>query len=307
MRRYLPLLALTLLATPALAQDYSSMQARMERLERDLSFMQRQVYQGGVADPNASNAMPVAAGGGAGTAGLQTQIMQMQEEMRRLRGDIEQAQYKAQQALDAQKKYQEDVDFRLQQLERQATAPAMNPTEPVPMTDPAPAPMPAPAPAPRTEGFDINAGSGNEDIKAPVSTYQPAGSASAETPRDSYNRSFKLLNEAKYADAAAGFDQFTKKYPKDALVPNAYYWMGESYYARRDYSAAAEGFRKGYESNPKGQKAADNLLKLSLSLANLKRLDEACIVLKQVSAQYGSSNKTTAAKADSEYKRLGCA
>lgn len=298
--RYIPLLLVTLFVTPAFAQDYSGMQSRLERLERDLTFLQRQVYQGGAAgDPNGA---PGATGGAA-----TTQIMQIQEELRALRGQIEQAEYKSQQVQSDFLKYREDVDFRLQQLERQAAAPVASAVPEPEAIEPV---AEAPRPVPKSTGFNINEGTGNAEQAAaqyePEAAVEPAKSG-YDTPRDHYNNAFKLLNDAKYAEAAAGFDSFTKKYPKDALTPNAYYWMGESYYARRDFKSAAEGFRMGYESNPKSQKAPDNLLKLSLSLANLKRMDEACIVLKQVSAQYATTHKTTAAKADSEYKRLGCA
>lgn len=300
--RRLSYLLLPLLACPAFAQDYSGTQSRLDRIERDLTFIQRQVYQGG--DPNA---IPGATSGGANSGALQTQLMQIQEEMRRLRGQVEQAEYRASQAESNLKRLQEDVDFRLQRLEQQAAAAAAVPA-PAPATDIPPAatePAPAPAPASRSEGFNVNEGSGSARYEPEAKAAAPA-SGSFSSPRDHYNHAYKLLNEAKYADAASSFAQFTKQYPDDALVPNAYYWMGESYYARRDFTQAAEGFRKGYEANPKSQKAADNLLKLSLSLANLKRQDEACIVLKQVSAQY-AAQKATASKAENEYKRLGCA
>lgn len=303
--RYFYLFFIALLATPASAQDVSGMQARIDRLERDLTFMQRQVYQG---DPNAS-AVPNPSGAASGAVSVQN--MQLQEQMRTLQGQLEQIDYRLRKIEDDSRKRAEDYEFRFQQLEQRQAAPA---AEPAAAVTPAPAPAPAaPAAKPANQGYDINASDPNRASSS--ANYEPAAAAPAATaaskgfasPREHYNYAFKLLNDAKYADAAASFDSFVTKYPKDSLVPNAYYWQGESYYARRDFTRAAEGFRKGYEAAPKGQKAPDNLLKLSLSLANLKRTQEACIVLKQITAQYGATAKTTAAKADSEYKRLACA
>lgn len=315
--RYLLAMSTLLFAAPAIAQDYSGLQAKIDRLERDLTFLQRQVYQG---DPN-SSATSTPAGAGAGAATVQ--FGQIQEQMRTLQGQFEQIDYRIRKLEDDQRKRAEDTEYRLQQLEQKALQPAApvaepapTPAEPEPVA-PAPAapaaPVKTPAVEPSNNGYDINASDPSAARTKSSAQYEPAANAGSTAPKgfanakEHYNYAFKLLNDAKYADAAASFDSFVTKYPKDGLVANAYYWQGESYYARRDYAKAAEGFRNGYEAAPKGQKAPDNLLKLSLSLANLKRTKEACIVLKQVTAQYGTTAKTTAAKADSEYKRLNCA
>lgn len=306
--RYLLAIGAFFLATPAIAQDYSGLQAKIDRLERDLTFLQRQVYQG---DPNAS-AVPNPSGASAGAATVQ--FSQIQEQMRTLQGQFEQIDYRIRKLEDDQRKRAEDTEYRLQQLEQKAMQPVPEPVAAIPEPEPAPASAaPAKAVEPSNSGYDINANDPSAARAKTTAQYEPSAKTGSAAPKgfasakEHYNYAFKLLNDAQYADAAASFDSFVTKYPKDGLVPNAYYWQGESYYARRDYAKAAEGFRNGYEAAPKGQKAPDNLLKLSLSLANLKRTKEACIVLKQVTAQYGATAKTTAAKADSEYKRLNCA
>jgi len=63
-----------------------------------------------------------------------------------------------------------------------------------------------------------------------------------------YSYAFKLLNDKKYPDAAASFDAFVKKYPNDPLTANAYYWLGESYYARGDFTRSAEASAKASRS-----------------------------------------------------------
>lgn len=294
--RMLLTLGAVLFAAPAFAQDYSGLQSKIDRLERDLTFLQRQVYQG---DPNASS-VPNPSGVSAGNASVQT--MQLQEQMRALQGQLEQIEYRIRKMEEDQARSAKDTEYRLQSLEQRASE------QPV-AAEPAAAPIVKP-PVQQHNGYDINAsappatGSDSSAQYEPEAKPAPKGFASS---KEHYNHAFALMTDAQYADAAASFDSFIRKYPKDSLVPNAYYWQGESYYARRDFTKAAEGFRKGYEASPKGNKAPDNLLKLSLSLANLKRKDEACIVLKQISAQYGATAKTTAAKAESEYKRLACA
>jgi tol-pal system protein YbgF len=115
-----------------------------------------------------------------------------------------------------------------------------------------------------------------------------------------------LLSDKKYPEAATALDAFVKKYPSDPLTSNAYYWLGESYYARADYTRAAESFRKGFEQNPTAQKAADNLYKLALSLNQVKRTSEACIVLSQVIGKYADKSARTVAKAVEQRNVMQC-
>jgi tol-pal system protein YbgF len=121
-----------------------------------------------------------------------------------------------------------------------------------------------------------------------------------------YSHAFKLLNEKKFAEAATSFDGFVKKYPADPLTANAFYWLGESQYARSDFTRSTESFRKGFEVNPDGQKAPDNLYKLALSLAQIKRKTEACVVLSQVISKYGATAARTAAKASEARTTFEC-
>ena len=292
MRRLL-IVALLLAATPAFAQE--DVQDRLDRVERDLSLLQKQVYNspGGESD----GAVPVAASGPA-----TVQYQQLQEQLRELRGQIEQIQYQANKNAQDLQKYMGDTDYRLQALEQKAATQAAA----------------APAPAPAAEAAAAPAG----DPAAPAA-YQKDGAAAADAKKDTtpaaatgkdfpnanaaYSAAFKLLNQKDYTGAAAAFDSFVKTYPNDPLTQNAYYWLGESYYTRGDYTRSAEAFRKGFENAPDGQKAPDNLLKLAMSLDKVKRTKEACIVLKQVTTKYADSAPRTAAKATEQMTTMQCA
>lgn len=291
--------AFSLIAVTASAQD-AALTDRITRLERDITFLQRQIYRGASVDPNA----PAAAGGSAvGMAQMQTQLAQLQEEVRQVRGSVEQAQFQARRAQDELAKLSEDVEFRLQALEK-AQAERLNPPS-------------------GEEHFSPDAGKEDAAVIAPheaepakeeAAAYTPpqeakASTASAVTDAADahYNNAFAMLNRKQYAQAAESFTAFIRQYPSDPLVPNAYYWLGESHYARGDYVRAIEQFRKGYEAAPSGQKAADNLLKLGLSLSNVKRKEEACVVLQQVVTKFkGSATAATTSRADQARAQLKC-
>lgn len=292
---------LTVVAVPVVAQD-SVLMDRISRMERDITFLQRQIYRGASVDPNA----PASAGGNAaGVAQVQSQIGQMQEELRQIRGSVEQAQFQSRRAQDELAKLSEDVEFRLQALEK-AQSERNNPATGEGGFSPdegkeeagviAPQPAPNEPPASYTPSVP----------EKPASTTGSVPSAT-DAADAHYNNAFAMLNRKQYAQAAESFSTFIRLYPSDPLVPNAYYWLGESHYARNDYVRAIEQFRKGYEAAPSGQKAADNLLKLGLSLSSVKRNEEACVVLQQVVSKYkGSASAATTSRADQARAQLKC-
>jgi tol-pal system protein YbgF len=77
------------------------------------------------------------------------------------------------------------------------------------------------------------------------------------------------LAQKDYAGAEVAFRQLIESYPKDPLAADAQYWIGESFYRRGQYKAAADAFLKGYKKYKSGDKAPETLLKLGMSLAAL--------------------------------------
>ncbi|MBN8543807.1 MAG: tol-pal system protein YbgF [Alphaproteobacteria bacterium] len=293
--RALALALLLISIAPATqAQDMASMADRMARLERDLTFMQRQIYQGGAkADPAAAPATQAQA---------HVQFTQLQEEMRQLRGQFEQVQYMNARLQTELKQLSDDMDFRLQAIEKQL-AEQQAASEDVEDEDVAEEEEEAEEEPARPEDnpaqYEPNARNDNDnDTSSSPRTFE---NASAH-----YSYAFKLMNDRKFAEASKSFDSFVDKYPKDPLTANAYYWLGESYYVRSQYAKAAEGFRNGFEAAPKGSKAPDNLLKLAMSLGGLKRNDQACVVLKQIISKYGNRAPDARTKAQREYGKLKC-
>lgn len=129
---------------------------------------------------------------------------------------------------------------------------------------------------------------------------------SAGDPKQDYERAYGYLLQQNYGAAQAGFTDFLRTYPKDSLVPNALYWLGETHYVQRNYADAAEAFdlvMQGYGNSPK---AADSMLKRSMALANLGKTKDACGLLSQLPGRYPSAPANLKSKADSERQRLGC-
>ena len=101
-----------------------------------------------------------------------------------------------------------------------------------------------------------------------------------------YDAAFKSLRAGDYVTASRGFRDFLTKYPDSALAPNAYYWLGESYYVTMNYPVAIEAFQRLVKQYPQSDKVSDGLLKVGYCQIELKQQDAAIATLKQVSAKY---------------------
>lgn len=227
-------------------------------------------------------------GGDANAARIQVKISQLEEQIRKLQGMVEQASYENRQLKSQLEKTDKDVDYRLTTLEKAQQAPQQN-SEPQQESD-------------SSKLHPVESHSSDADSSAGATALPKF-----KNSRDHYNYAFRLLNQGdKYAEAGDAFAAFTKAYPKDPLIGHAYYWQGETWYVRRDYVKAADNFRLGYEAMPAGPKAGDNLLKLAMSLNAVKKPKEACIVLKQVVAKFGNPSNSIKSRAEQEMNTIGC-
>lgn len=239
--------------------------------------------------------MPVTAQQGAPTGGanrdiarIEVRFAALEERLRQMQGKIEEVEFENRRLRERLDLFQQDAELRFSELESgnadgAAATASVSPNE-------APAEQPAPAASPSD----------------PQTLRVPKEGGAFESPRDHYNHAFRLLNQTQYAEAGASFESFIANYPKDPLIGNAYYWAGETQYVRQNYVQAADYFRRGFESLPEGPKAGDNLLKLAMSLSALDRKTEACVVLKQVVAKFGSNSTSLKNKAETERSRIGC-
>ena len=69
---------------------------------------------------------------------------------------------------------------------------------------------------------------------------------------------------------------------------------------------AATAFAEGYKRYPKSPKAADGLLKLSMSLAHANQKQSACVALGQLDHDFPHPPASVRDRAAAEKKRLGC-
>jgi tol-pal system protein YbgF len=205
---------------------------------------------------------------------IEDRLNQLQQAISLLTGQIEQLQYRNQQLQQQMEKMQADYEFRLEQMEkggaRPGGAPAARPTPPPPSTAAAP-------PAAATGAAD-----------------------------QVYNDAFKKLQDGDYAGAEKGFRAFVQRHPQHALAGNAQYWLGETYYARRDYQNAMTAFAEGYKAYKTSPKGPDNLLKLGITLATLGRKADSCAIFARFAQDYPRATDLQKRRIEQERQKNGC-
>jgi tol-pal system protein YbgF len=127
------------------------------------------------------------------------------------------------------------------------------------------------------------------------------GPAESKTVKPTSKAEFFALamnkyESADYAEARALFSEYQEKWKNDAQVPNAQYWIGESYFAEKKYREAGIEFQKVRDQFPKSEKAPEALLKVGYSFAELHMKDEAKLFLEELLRTYPKSSAAKAAK-----------
>ena len=157
----------------------------------------------------------------------------------------------------------------------------------------------------QSQGPDHNGGVGG--LPAPVATAAlPAASETSNDPKQLYETAYGYLLQRDYGSAETAFGDFLKKFPNDSLSGNAQYWLGETYFVRGQYKAAASSFLKGYQSYSQSGKAPDSLLKLAMSLDRLGQKDAACSSFSELASKFPTAAQSVKARAQSERQRIGC-
>ena len=174
---------------------------------------------------------------------MQQQIDALTNDVRSLRGALEESNYKLQQATDRQKTLYQELD-KLQQSAQAPAAPAAAGEQP--LQQPAATPTVTP---PATNSTQPASATPSAAPAAPVS-----GSESQD-----YDAAVSLvIKDKNYTKAIPAFDTFITSYPNSALQPGAHYWLGQLQLNQGDREKAKTHFltvAQKYKDSPKRPEA----------------------------------------------------
>ena len=205
---------------------------------------------------------------------LFNQLQQMQDQISRQQGVIEELQNQvARMKQESLERYQ-DLDRRI----GSGVAPAATPEN-------------------SSAGGDASAaaGAGAAAAQAPAAGSEPADPAKEKLY---YDAAFDLIKAKDFDKASQAFSEFLRKYPNSQYAGNAQYWLGEVNLAKGDLQGAGQAFAKVSQLYPKHNKVPDSLYKLADVERRLGHTDKVKGILQQVVAQYPGTSAAQLAQRD---------
>ena len=194
-------------------------------------------------------------------------LQQLQDEVRSLRGMVEQQQYQIRKMEQEQRDRYRDLDRRISQAGsgNQPQSPASVASTP-----------------------------DNTVPSAPVAPLPAADSTPTDT--QAYQAAFALVRQKAFAKSLVAFTDFIKLYPDSARIPNAYYWIGEVNLAEQNLKPAKAAFEKVITNYSDHRKAPDATYKLGVIYHQMGDADKARELFKQTLSRYPESSAATLAQ-----------
>lgn len=284
------------------ATNAADWQQEINTLREDVKVLQRQVYRGIESSDKAASAA---------NSDVQVKITNWEETVRQVNGRLDELDHKVKNLDEKLDKINRDMEIRFKILEGR----------PVPANLSAPAPTPvqtysAPVAAngaksavgDQISGSDLAPldGESNQQNTSEPQDAAPVQTIKTTTAEGLYSSAMQAYNNGLYDEAELAFDDILKQFPQHNLAGNAQYWLGEVYTKQNNLNKAKIAFKNGYQNYHNGNKAADSLYRLGVTLENLKETQNACIVFSSFEAEFPQAGPELKNKAAAEAKKLGC-
>ncbi|MEZ0498182.1 tol-pal system YbgF family protein [Sphingomonas sp. IW22] len=265
-----------MIAQPGAAQNV--VEARVDRLEREMRAVQRKVFPGGAGqmiEPQITAPQsPLSAPGVPATsavADLTARISSLESQLSSLTGQIEQNQFKLRQLEQAFEAYKRSTDAKL------AAPSAAVPGEGAGV---AASGDTRAAPPPR-----INAPAAADPARAEQVAAVPRPST-GDAGEDAYTYGYRLWSAKLYPEAAAALKTAVADHPNHRRASFAQNLLGRAYLDDGKPSLASIAFYDNYKKMPDGERAPDSLYYLGQALIQLKKPADACKVYDELTDVY---------------------
>ena len=228
----------------------SSEQGRAQAADKNLKEGSPKQELSGVVDSQVSGAGQLSE--------LFYRIQVLQQDLKDLRGTIEEQSYLIKRLERSQKEQYLDLDNRLVQL----------------------------------GGADLESRTAQTEDKE---SSEEATTLSTEVPefdneREAYQYAFDLMRNRQYQESLAGFEEIIVAFPNGQYTPNAFYWIGELYLAQGDNEKSRQSFIQVISLYPDHQKVPDAMYKLGVVYFALGDNQSALRYLGQVQQEYPNSS-----------------
>ena len=211
------------------------------------------------------------------TAGQNATIEELHEEIRILKGKLEETDYLLKQKINAFAELSEKRQIKLEGIDK-TTSLNKDRIE-------------------RLEQYLNLESTGPIPKRTPVSN-ETAGKQAKQklSENDLYRSAKQAYDKGDFNTAREEFQKLLKEFPKSENADNAQFWIGEIYYREKWYEKAILEYQKVIEKYPKGNKVTASLLKQGFAFFNLGDKSNARLILSELIKKYPKSNEAKIAE-----------
>ncbi|HET7577372.1 MAG TPA: tetratricopeptide repeat protein [Sphingomicrobium sp.] len=290
--------AIALVPASAFAQrQQPTPEQRLERLEKQMDQVQRQVFPRGRPastagfsdDPAASQSSVIT---------LSQRLDALEKQMANMLSQMEENGNRLRSLETGVGQMKADQEQRIQAIEQRVSSaePVVSPTATqteAPSTSTTP-PKTKPASQPPKEK--------PKAADETASDEAPDAAAPSDPGEDAYSEGFHLWEDGKYDAAISSLKAFVKAYPKHRRVSFANNLIGRALLDKGEPREAATALLANYRGDPGGERAPDSLYYLGQALMKLDQPTQACKAYDELDAVYGSKIRPDLKKLETDAK-----
>ena len=233
-------------------------------------------------------------------------------ELQALRGQLEELQFRTQSGSGMSGEIGDILADKVAEIETRVFAleqrvdPQLSPTSPAAPSDRQMLPSESPAasvplgdtvPAPARDVPDRTAEPSPPTTRPSMSGSEPVPERSDVDAERLYERAKQEYDAKNYEVAAVLFKQLLRDHSQSSLAGNSQYWLGETFYAQRQYEAAIVAFDEVIQKYGDNPKVPASILKQGFAFAALDDSRNARFFLEQVQSRFPDSEEAKQAEA----------
>jgi tol-pal system protein YbgF len=124
----------------------------------------------------------------------------------------------------------------------------------------------------------------------------PAKDVGVENEASAFRSAYKVFLNGNYDRASVEFKRFVKNYPSTTLTPQAYYYLGESFYVQKHYDPAKQALQEVVSNYPSSKYRSQALYKLGQIMLETDQRSKAQELWNKVIQDYPDTPESTQAK-----------
>lgn len=141
---------------------------------------------------------------------------------------------------------------------------------------------------------------------------EDSGQASVQNPlpgdaNELFQLGYDHVQTGRYEDAETVLLAFSNQHSAHPRLPEARFWLGESYLGRGEYRKAAEVYLDAHKNWPNSKFGPQSLLKLGVSIAGLNQRELACATFAEVLEKYPDASRAIKRNVAFEQRAAKCA